>query len=182
MIRCLLALPLATLGGASLVWALTLLVWTPPVHLAARAAGDLTRAFRDEGTRACLLREGLTWGSQLHARLPHPPGETSAVLEDGLQAAALHAGVAFETLPFGLLLVLGGILGGMLLRERLRLGTGYASPTVGYLARYVASSGLLFIGTYALTPLPLTSAWLYPAWFFVSLGGLLYAANLPIRI
>jgi hypothetical protein len=182
MIRCLIALPAAVLIGASLVWVATLAGSADPDRLLGRRAGDLAAAVHDDGVRGGVLTRAASTGSRLHARLPQLPGGTSAVLAAGLTATALQADLASLVLPFGLALALVGVAAGTLLRERLRFGAGYASPTAAYLARYLAGAGLLYAGLWALSPLPLTSATLYLAWLVVSVGSALYAANLPIRI
>ena len=182
MIRCLVALPVAILIGAALVWVATLLGSADPDRLLTHRAGDLAAAVHDEGVRGGALARAASTGSRLHARLPRLPGETSAVLAAGLTATALQADLALRVLPFGLALALAGVAAGILLRERLRFGEGYASPTAAYLARYLAGAGLLYAGLYTLSPLPLTSATLYLAWLVISVGSALYAANLPTRI
>ena len=178
MIRCLLALAVAVLIGASLVWIATLLGSADPDRLLTRRAGDLTATVHDEEVRGGVFTRAASPGSRLHARLPQLPGETSAVLAAGLTATALQADLALRVLPFGLAFALAGTL----LRERLRFGEGYASPTAAYLARYLAGAGLPYAGLYALSHLPLTSATLYLTWLVVSVGCTPYAANLPIRI
>ena len=81
---------------------------------------------------------------------------------------------------FGLLAA--GVTAGLIFRERMRNAEGYASPTAAGVARALVGAGLFWLGLFALTPLGVSSAWIYVAILSASFGGLIYAANLPLKI
>jgi hypothetical protein len=78
--------------------------------------------------------------------------------------------------------VTGSVLAALLVRERLRFGTGYASPTVSFLAKRVAEAAVLVFFLLTFSPFPLPYWTFYPALGAAALGTFGYVANLPLRL
>ncbi len=182
MIATIVRLPLVALVAVSVLWALTLALRRDPTALLAQAGESLSRALPDPVVHYAAFMRAARAGETAAALLPRLPEGTTSLLRAGVFASALHSSVTLEVLPFLLLLVLIGVLGGTLLRERIRHGEGYASPTAAFVARYTAAAGILYVVLFAFTPLQMPYWTLYLACLTSSLGGCLYVANLPIRL
>ena len=111
------------------------------------------------------------------------------VLEPGYQGllallsiAQIHSRVAAHALPVLLLALVSGTLLGATLRERIRYGSGYASPTVAFVAKRLLIASLGYFLVWALSPIPgaYGTVYLPPVAGFVEAA--FYAANLPIRL
>jgi hypothetical protein len=90
--------------------------------------------------------------------------------------------IAAQFLPvFGVSLA-AAFMTALLVRERLRFGTGYASPTVSFLAKRMAEAAVIVFSLLTFSPFPL------PYWVFylvlgaTTLGTFGYVSNLPLRL
>lgn len=90
--------------------------------------------------------------------------------------------VAAGLLPFFLAAFAVSVFAGSLVRERLRLGTAYASPTLSFLSKRVAEAALLVFFVWSFSPLPLPYGVFYPSIFAAMVGGFGYVANLPLKL
>jgi len=70
----------------------------------------------------------------------------------------------------------------LLVRERLRFGTGYASPTVSFLAKRMAEAAVIVFSLLTFSPFPLPYWVFYLALGATALGTFGYVANLPLRL
>ena len=182
MIRILLRLPILLVILVILTW-VAVLGFSPSADaVLGGATRDLARSYPEAQTRARLGREAAALGAGLGPLVPDLGPGRSDLVRAGLLATALHSQMAIAVLPILLLLILGGGSAGLVLRERLRDAQGYASPTAAGLARAAIAGGLLWLGLYSLSPLPVSAATLYAASLAMTLGGILYAANLPLRL
>jgi hypothetical protein len=123
-------------------------------------------------------RKGSTLAGILTHVLPFEV-ETLRPLEDLL---GRRAKTSFSILPVFLVSMTGSILAALLVRERLRFGTGYASPTVSFLAKRVAEAAVLVFFLLTFSPFPLPYWTLYPALGAAAMGTFGYVANLPLRL
>jgi hypothetical protein len=90
--------------------------------------------------------------------------------------------IAAHILPVFLLALAASILAGLLVRERLKFGTGYASPTISFLAKRTAECAILVYFLLTFSPVPLPYWAFYPALGAGVLGTFGYVANLPLRL
>lgn len=183
MIVSLLRLPclaaFATLGGWILWLAANANEPFPP-ELEERAFAGLYA-----NPEVMLARRGWAERASLRLRTLLPLGVVARLhaLEPGLRTTALHAHVCWDLLPIAAHLAFAGVLAGAVLRERLRSSNGsYASPTACFLGRAAVSGGGLYLLVFAFTPLPAPYGTLYLAILAISVGGFLYAGNLPLKL
>ncbi len=187
MIRLLIHLPLVLVLVLVVVWALVLGLSARPEALLEGDLGRLAAAYPEAGEREALLAEALYRSRGLAALLPAPAGEErhsgmSPGLRVGLALSALHLAVLLRTLP-GMGLLLGiAVLLGLAGRERLRECRGYASPTLGGLARMSVGGTLMYLAVFALAPVPISYGTLQGAGLLLGLGGGLFVANLPLKL
>jgi hypothetical protein len=90
--------------------------------------------------------------------------------------------VSAGLVPFWGLFLTAAVAAGILLRERLRLGTTYASPTVSFLSKRLGEAAAVLFFAWNFTPLPLPYWVFYPAMAAAMAGALGYVANLPLRL
>jgi hypothetical protein len=90
--------------------------------------------------------------------------------------------VSAGLVPFWALLLSAAFAAGLLVRERLRLGTAYASPTVSFLAKRLGEAAAVLFFAWNVTPLPLPYWVVYPAMAAAMAGTFGYVANLPLRL
>lgn len=148
-----------------------------------RERDRMARAYHDVEAADRRVRWAAEHAAWLEGSLPRGRAALPGTLEVGLRNALVHLQVSLEVLPVTLHFVLVGVLGGALLRERLRNGDGaYASPTMAYFGRGVVLVGSLSLFSFALTPFALPLWGPYIAAVAVAVGGLVYAANLPLRL
>jgi hypothetical protein len=99
-----------------------------------------------------------------------------------LSVVRIHSRVAARFLPILLLTLLSGGILGATLRERIRHGSGYASPTLAFVSKRLLVASLGYFLVWSLSPIPGAYGTLYvaPAAGFVAMA--FYAANLPVRL
>jgi len=175
-------MPLALAAGLSLSWGLVLALADAPDAVLAPAVVDLARAYPDPGRREGLLGEAARWTVSISRLVALDREGMAGLVRAGLVVTALHGEVAGRLIPMALVLAGAGIGAGLACRERLRDGPGYASPTASGLAVVSIVGGLFWEALYSLSPIPASSGWLYASAAAVSLGGMLYVANLPLRL
>ena len=90
--------------------------------------------------------------------------------------------VSRRLLPFWVVFLATSFLTGALLRERLHLGTAYASPTVSFLSKRSGEVALLVFFLWSFAPVPLPYWIFFPAMFVAMIATLGYVANLPLRL
>ncbi len=95
---------------------------------------------------------------------------------------ARRSGVASGLLPFWLTAFAVSVFAGSLVRERLRVGTAYASPTLSFLSKRVAEAAILVFFVWSFSPLSLPYGVFYPSLFALMGGTFGYVANLPLKL
>jgi hypothetical protein len=103
-------------------------------------------------------------------------------LSSALRLIRRRLTVSAGLIPFWGLFLTAAVAVGMLLRERLRLGTAYASPTVSFLSKRLGEAAVVLFIAWNFTPLPLPYWVFYPAMAAAMAGALGYVANLPLRL
>jgi len=180
MIGTVLRLSFVSLMGWVLAWAAFLLLPSVAETVTAHETGSYASAYS--------LPEDQPTGSSRPRDLHLPLRLLGMLLGDAVafpRAAALvdrRLRVAAGLLPSFLVGLGAFLLPGLLLRERLRFGTAYASPSVSFLAKRLAEGGLLVFFVWSFSPLPLPYWVFYPALGGVSIGTAAYVANLPLRL
>ena len=106
----------------------------------------------------------------------------SGPAQAALSVVALRLGVAGRILLVSLPFFLSAFLIGLLFRERIRFGRGYASPTTAFLAKHLAAVSFVVGALFALSPVRLPYWTLYAAASSTSLGLVLYVGNLPPKL
>lgn len=182
MIRLLVRLPLGLAVLLSVLWAATLLGRVDTRELLTGGLSDLEEALPEKGGREAVVEEARRLTGGAATLLSRVGVEASPVLRSTLFVSGLHLGATLRVLPFLGLLLAVGALAGVVLRERLRDGSGYASPTVGYLARGLVALALTWLVLFALSPVRAPYGSLYAATMSSCIGSLLYAANLPLKL
>lgn len=109
------------------------------------------------------------------------PGSGDSVRLAGILIARRLA-VATNLFPFWIVFLAISLLAGAFLRERLHLGTAYASPTVSFLSKRSGEAALLGFFLWSFAPVPLPYWLFYPALFSSMAATLGYVANLPLRL
>jgi hypothetical protein len=182
VISLLVRLPVVALLALSLAWAGVLALAPSPEAILKGAFEDLRVAFPDERERGVLERGAQGMSLSLVSRASVLGEDRSRLLEAALVSAALHLEGTLRVFPVGMVLALAGVAAGLVFRERLRDGEGYASPTAAGLARWALGGGMLLLATFSLSPVPAPWGSIYLAFGILSLGGGAYVANLPLRI
>lgn len=182
MIRLLLRLPIVLLLIAPLTWAGILVLGSDPTVAVTDGYSRLERAYPQGPERELIVRRASTIGASLVGRIPGAGPASSARIRAGIVVSTMHSLTVATLFPFTFLLVAAGVTGGLIFRERMRNAEGYASPTAAGLGRAMVGLGLFWLGLFALTPLQVSFAWLYLALLSTSVGGSIYAANLPLKV
>lgn len=182
MIPLLIRLPVAALLVLALAWAGVLVLARSPEAILGGAARDLRDAFPDEVERGALEREAQGMSQAVISRDSLLGEERSRLFGAAVVATVLHLVGTLRVFPVGMVLALAGVAAGLVFRERLRDGEGYASPTAAGLARWAVGGGALVLATFSLSPVPASWGSIYLAFGILSLGGGAYVANLPLRI
>ena len=182
MIRLLLRLPIVLLLVAPLTWAGILVLGPDPFTAVTNGYSRLERAYPQGLARDQLVKNASSVALSLGRRIPVAGPSSTAQIRAGLLVSAMHALSVMKLLPLALLLAAAGVTGGLIFRERMRNAEGYASPTAAGLGRAMVGMGLFWLGLFALTPLQASLAWLYVALLSTSVGGAVFAANLPLKV
>lgn len=182
MIGLLIRLPIVLALLVPLTWAAVLLVAGDEAPLLERTLSDLEAAYPSGVARERMLRTAIRNASALLARTPTLGGDRAPLVHAGLVVCGVHFGTVLGILPATLLLSLCGVSAGLVFRERIRMGAGYASPTAAGLGRGGVGAGILWLALFGLSPLPVSFAWLYLSAAALALGGTLFVANLPLKL
>ena len=75
-----------------------------------------------------------------------------------------------------------GVTVGLCVRDRVRLGHGYASPTLGWLGKRLLLASLCGAATFALSPVAWPSGCVPAFAAATALGGLTWLGNLPTKL
>jgi hypothetical protein len=73
-------------------------------------------------------------------------------------------------------------LAGALLRERLRLGTSYASPSVCFLSKRLVEGALVVFFVWVFSPAPIPYSSFFPLLTVAGGGTVGWVGNLPLRL
>jgi hypothetical protein len=109
------------------------------------------------------------------------PGATGPLM-GGARLVLRHLRVATGLLSFFAVFIAVSSLAGLFVRERLRLGTAYASPTVGFMAKRLVEGAALSFILWTFAPIPAPYWAFYPLGLAAMAGFLAYVANLPLRL
>jgi hypothetical protein len=175
------ALRIIFLGMGSLLVSWAAFLFYPPFSRSALLSEDswFSAAFAHPSNRGGLVGvKGHELAGALFQFLPVEV-ETVRPLENLLRR---RAETSFGVLPVSLASFTAAVLAAILVRERLRFGTGYASPTVSFLAKRVAEGAILVFFLLTFSPFPLPYWTFYPALGAAALGAFGYVANLPLRL
>lgn len=182
MIRLLLRLPVALVLVLTVVWAAVLGLSHNPESMVADGLVQLASAYPDSNVR----EEFLSGWASLPASWTRPlssfGGQASSLGRAGLLVSRLHLGALLRLVPVFLVLLAAGVASGLVCRERMRDAEGYASPTAAGIARVLVGSGLFWLALFAMSPIPVSYAWLPLAGCASAAGASLYAANLPLKL
>jgi hypothetical protein len=169
------------LGMGSLLVSWAAFLFYPPFSRSALVSEDawFSAAFAHPYNRGSLGRgKGPELAGALFHLLPVEI-ETVRPLENLLRR---RAETSLGVLPVSLASFTAAVLAAILVRERLRFGTGYASPTVSFLAKRVAEGAILVFFLLTFSPFPLPYWAFYPAIGAAALGTFGYISNLPLRL
>ncbi|HEV3029048.1 MAG TPA: hypothetical protein VG457_15835 [Planctomycetota bacterium] len=182
MIRLLLRLPIALAAVLALVWGSVLGFGKESPEILSSGLGRLREAYPRAEERDVLLLEaerlsGAVWKALADLRGAHTPAGRAGVL-----IAAIHVVVFSRVLLLFFLLLAAGMVAGLVFRERMRDAKGYASPAVACFGRVLVAGGSLWLLVFALSPVGGSYVSLDVALLGSGLGGLFYAANLPLQL
>ena len=182
MILLLLRLPLVLAIAIPLAWTWVLAAAAGPDPVLSRGLAELAQAYPAGPVREEIVGMASGFGESLRPRLAYLGPAKAELVQAGIMTASLHLGSTVRLLLFAGVLVLAGIVAGLLSRERIRHGQGYASPTAAGLARLGVGAGLLWTLVYSLTPIPAGEGWLYLGAGCTAIGAAVYAGNLPLKL
>lgn len=182
MIRLLLRLPIVLLLIAPLTWAGILVLGPDPTAFVTEGYSRLERAYPQGQERERIVRCASSIGTFLGRRIAGAGTASTARIRAGLVVSIMHSLAVATLFPFASVIVAAGVTGGLIFRERMRNAEGYASPTAAGFGRAMVGTGLFWLGLFALTPLQASFAWLYMALLSTTVGGSIYAANLPLKV
>jgi len=182
LIRLLLRLPIVLLLVAPLTW--VVILWGSDERTGSPEAEwvRLADAYPRTRQRETILRSSAAVAVRFRAILSGTGPISSERMRAALLVSLIHSHVLVRLLPLEACLLAAGVVVGLIFRERMRSAEGYASPTAAGLGRGLVGAGLIWCGLFALTPLPVSSEWLYGAILSTSIGGGIYAANLPLKL
>jgi hypothetical protein len=173
---------LLTVVALVVTWVGLLLASPDPRGTLSREAAFFVHAFPSGTSRIPFARHqrvGVSLLPFVHLGLPEggPPA-----LEAMVAVSRLHVGIALRLLPYLLLSLASGLLLGGTLQERIRFGSGYASPAVAFVAKRLLGLCLFYLVIWSLAPIPVPYWTLYLAMAFATLGSTAYLGNLPLRL
>jgi hypothetical protein len=182
MIGLLVRLPLVLAILLPLAWAGVLLHAGDELPLLGGAVSCLEGAYPSGVDREKFLAGAAHAAATFPTGLASLGGDHSRLVRAGLVASMLHLAVVLRILPLTTLLAVFGACAGLVFRERMRIASGYASPTAAGLGRGAVGAGILWLVLFGLSPLPVSFAWVYLSPGAIALGGTLYVANLPLKL
>ena len=97
-------------------------------------------------------------------------------------ASRVQSGALLLMAPLHLLWTACGILGGLVLRDRVPISGSHSSPTAAWLAKRVLAGSSVLASAFALGSLRVDPAWLHVVAILHALGWLAYLRNLPARL
>lgn len=182
MIRLLVRLPIALLMVLTIVWAAVLGISRDPLSILRGGLERLASAYPGTRVREEFLAEWWNLPDGWSRPLAPLGGQARCLGWAGLLVTRLHAGVLLRLLPVFLSMLLAGVALGLVWRERMRKGEGYASPTAAGISRVLVGAGLFWMALFGASPIPVSYAWLPLAGMACGAGASLYAANLPLKL
>ena len=84
--------------------------------------------------------------------------------------------------PLHLLWVACGLIGGLVLRDRVPLAGGHSSPTAAWLAKRMIAASAVAASAFGLGSLRIDPGWMHPAALLHAAGWLIYLRNLPWKV
>jgi hypothetical protein len=169
-----------TLIGLVLAWATFLLFPSFSNRLLASEQASLAAAFPVEDDPNTT---GRSWIQEsLPVQLARRVLGDSTTFPGAALIVNRRLGVALRFAPFVVAAFGVSLVAGLLLRERLLLGSSYASPSVSFLSKRLAESALLVCFVWSFSPLPLPYWGFYPLLAALAMGTTTYVANLPLRL
>jgi hypothetical protein len=167
------------LGSLTLSWAAFLLLPTFSRSALGSEEAWFTDAFPfPKRTNAASMPSGSQFTDALAQLVPLDPRGVRSLAD----LLGRRFAISTEILPVFLVSLTTSLLAGILVRERLRFGSGYASPTISFICKRLAEAAVLVFFLLSFSPFPLPYWTFYPA-LGATLGGTFgYAANLPLRL
>lgn len=169
----------SALGLAS-CWGSCLLSPAFSERVARRDAAWYSQAFpgRSAQERRAAIPEGEGWRTVS----PYLGSEVRGAMRSALPVVRRHLRVAWGWGPFFFGFFAVSILVGLFARERLTLGTFYASPSASYAAKRLVGATALALIIWCLGPVAAPYWGFYPLCLVGMSGGVGYLANLPLRL
>ena len=166
----------ATLGLA-VAWSAWLFL--PPLSPSTQARDDAGYRGAFPGQTPPPNRPLEILGSPL-CRILCPAGEEALRSAGSLIARRLM--ISRALLPFWIVFLGVSALGGAFLRERLHLGSAYASPAASFVSKRIGEAAVVVFFLWSFAPLPLPYWVFYPALVSTMISILTYVSNLPLRL
>lgn len=122
------------------------------------------------------------------ARLLDSPllGALIPVSEEALRPVASliakRVAVSTSLLPLWVAFFAVAILSGAILRERLHLGSAYASPTASFISKRIGELAVVVFFLWSFAPVPLPYWLFYPVLLSTTISTTAYVANLPLKV
>jgi hypothetical protein len=108
--------------------------------------------------------------------------QVRVAMHSALWLVRRHLRVAWGWTPFFLAFFAVSVLAGLFARERLYLGTTYASPAASYVAKRLVGVTVLAFILWCLGPVSAPYWGFYPLGLAAMTGLVAYVANLPLRL
>lgn len=112
------------------------------------------------------------------AKGPDPAAATARLTA----AVSIQAAVLVRMAPVHLLWAACGLLGGLVLRDRVPLNGSHSSPTAAWLAKRAIAGSAVAAAAFGLGALRMDPGWVHAAAVIHALGWLVYLRNLPARL
>jgi hypothetical protein len=97
-------------------------------------------------------------------------------------ASSVQAGALGRMAPIHILWGACGILGGLVLRDRVPLKGSHSSPTAAWLAKRAIAASAVAVAAFGLGALRADPAWIHGAAALHAAGWLAYLRNLPAKL
>lgn len=179
MILTILRVIFLTLMGLVVAWAAFLLHPSAMERMGALDQESFRNAFPtappDDGSRSTGI-----WIRAMRLSLPffgemHAVHQAEELVDRRFRTAAAMSPLLVTTLTIS-------FLAGALVRERLRLGTTYASPSVCFLSKRLVEVALVVFFVWVFSPAPIPYASFFPLLTIAAGGSVGWVGNLPLRL
>lgn len=112
------------------------------------------------------------------ARGPDPAAATARLTV----ASSMQASLLVRMAPLHVLWAACGVLGGLVLRDRVPLKGSHSSPTAAWLAKRLLAASAVGVAAYGLGAFRVDPGWIHAAAALHAAGWLAYLRNLPAKL